>query len=207
MPFYDLCNRLDVTSTHKSSDSRAWCLRTFDLRFTRRPVTRALARAGHDEIHIDAEFPLLEDPTPGGAAVWAPQRPATTSTALSKEAARERIANDDPHAHIQLRASRTTEPVDVSCRNALTRASTRRERHRRTLPLAVRQHHADMSPKRLPSMSPQAPADPKVCRIPEAATAPPTSPPERSFQHAFTRTLCALGPAAEGYSPTAHVAT
>lgn len=43
------------------SDSRAPCLRTADLRFTRRPVTRALARAGHDAIHIDAGPPLPEN--------------------------------------------------------------------------------------------------------------------------------------------------
>jgi len=36
-----------------------------------------------------------------------------------------------------------------------------------------------------------------------AATVSPASPPEHGFQLAFTRTRCALGPAARGYSPSA----
>jgi len=82
MPFYGLCNRLDVTSTHQSSDSRAWCLRTSDLGFTRRPVTHAPACAGHDEIHVDAGLPLPEGTDPKWRCGWAPQSPATSQSVL-----------------------------------------------------------------------------------------------------------------------------
>lgn len=69
IPFDDFCNRPVVTSTHQCLDSRAWCLRTSDLRFTHRPDTHALAHAGHGEIHFDVRSPLPAILTPGGAAV------------------------------------------------------------------------------------------------------------------------------------------
>lgn len=71
MRFHDLCNRLDVTSTHKFSDFRAQRLRATDRDFARLPESRALARAGKDELRNDAELPLPEGSTPDDAAVGA----------------------------------------------------------------------------------------------------------------------------------------
>jgi len=69
MRFHDLCNRLDVTSTHKSSDFRAQRLRAADRCFDRLPESRALTRAGKDDIRSDAELPLPEGSTPNDVAV------------------------------------------------------------------------------------------------------------------------------------------
>jgi len=156
MPFYGLCYRLDVTSTHQSSDSRAWCLRTSDLGFTRRPVTHAPACAGHDEIHVDAGLPLPEAPTPSGVAVGAaitsyvPIRPPDDEVACAGADKRPERA-----------CSATREPdgwaADIPCRTA-ARPTRGRDGATapRTNPLAVRQHRAVVSPERLPSMNPRS---------------------------------------------------
>lgn len=111
MPFYGLCNRLDVTSTHQSSDSQAWCLRTSDLGFTRRPVTHAPACAGHDEIHVDAGLPLPEGTDPKWRCGWAPQSPATSQSVLPMMRLPALAQTRDPSVLVRQRASRTGGPL------------------------------------------------------------------------------------------------
>jgi len=106
-PSCDLCNRPVVTSTHSPLESQAWCLRTADLRFTSRPVTRALARAGHDAIHIDAETPLPEISTPGDAAVGRRTHQLRHHAILPKGLVHARWSRD-PHTLVRQRASRVT---------------------------------------------------------------------------------------------------
>lgn len=118
MPSYDLCNRLDVTSTHQSSDSRAERLRAADLRFTHRPVTRALARAGHGAIHVDAEFPLLEISDPRWSCGWAPQHQLRARASSRMRPAANMSLPADPRRRIRPRASRMNDLADAPCRNA-----------------------------------------------------------------------------------------
>lgn len=107
------------------------------------------------------------------------------------------------------RTSRMDKPLTFSVaplpliRRSEPDASTPRTHSSRSAPTPrgdePRTPSLDGSPKRSPNLSAGLPSG--------AATAPPVSPPERSFQHAFTRTLYALGPAASGYSPVAGEAT
>jgi hypothetical protein len=99
MPFCDLCNRLDVTSTHQSSDSRAWCLRTRDRRFTRRPLPRARLRAPDTTRSTSTPELRCRKPRPQvmlqlGAAVtsYDPRRPLHGGRSpLSEAATRARL--------------------------------------------------------------------------------------------------------------------
>lgn len=116
----------------------------------------------------------------------------------------------DPRARVRRAHEPDVRAADVLCRAAASDPPERNQtpRHRGPTPLAVRQHRAVDEP-RTPSLDGSPKPSPSLTAgsFFGAATASPASPPERSFQHAFTRTLCALGPAASGYSPVAREAT
>lgn len=186
-----------------SSDSRAQSLRFADLRFTRRPVTRAPAHAGHDEIHIDAELPLPEDSTPGDAAVGRRKHQLRRHAVLSVEPTHSMWASDT-HTLVRQCASRKAGSLTFPVAPSLSPPQARNQ--------PSTEDPSSRSAPTLRGSEPETPStDGSTKRpsaysadfYPEAATASPVSPPGRSFQLAFTHTRCALGLGANGYSPLA----
>jgi hypothetical protein len=202
MPFHDLCSRPVFTSTHRSPDSRAGRLRASDRCFDRRPISRALARGGTGELGTDARSPLPAARTPGDDAIG-------RRVHLLRDASTSPVRGA---AHIFMRAATRSRLFGSERAGRAYRwRSLSRSRHdppKRASPWSAEDPSSRGAPTprgcepRAPSIDRSfACAPSKPVAQSKTATADPAWPPGRSFRHGLTRTRCALGPGAFGYSP------